>query len=57
MHSLKLSTNTVNDNNKKKFISASLEDVQKRIRDAEENNNFSSHKNFWSKIDKKIQNL
>ncbi|PHQ64918.1 MAG: hypothetical protein COB99_06920 [Sulfurimonas sp.] len=47
----------VEDKVREDFILSSLEDVQKRITDAEKNNNFSSHEDFWSEIDSKTQDL
>lgn len=39
------------------FTVSSVEDVQKRIADAEKNDNFSSHEDFWSDIESKTKDL
>ena len=49
--------NIVEDKVKENFIASSVEYVQKRVAKAEENNNFTSHEEFWSKIDNKTKNL
>jgi hypothetical protein len=49
--------NIVEDKEKEDFIVSSVEDVQKRVADAEKNNNFSSHEDFWSDIDNKTKDL
>ncbi len=47
----------VEDKVREDFVASSVEDVQKRVANAEKNNNFSSHEEFWSSIDKKVQDL
>jgi len=49
--------NIVEDKEREDFIVSSIEDVQKRVADAEKNNNFSSHEDFWSDIDSKTKDL
>ncbi|WP_415395872.1 hypothetical protein [Sulfurimonas sp. CS5] len=49
--------NIVEDNIREDFLTSSIEDVQKRVADAEKNNNFSSHEDFWSDIDSKTRDL
>ena len=49
--------NIVEDKTQENFVVSSADDVQKRIADAEKNNNFTSHDNFWSNIDNKLQDL
>ena len=46
--------NIIEDRVQEDFVVSSVEDVKKKIADAEKNNNFTSHENFWSDIDKKI---
>lgn len=47
----------VEDKVREDFVVSSVEDVQKRVASAEQNNNFTSHEEFWSDIDKKIKDL
>jgi hypothetical protein len=47
----------VEDKVREDFVVSSVEDVQKRVANAEQNNNFTSHEEFWSDIDKKIKDL
>lgn len=47
----------VEDKIQEDFVASSVEDVQKRVANAEQNDNFISHEEFWSDIDKKIQDL
>ncbi|MFT7003723.1 MAG: hypothetical protein ACJAWW_001075 [Sulfurimonas sp.] len=47
----------VEDRVREDFVVSSVEDVQKRVADAEHNDDFSSHEDFWSNIDKKVQDL
>ncbi|MFT5661724.1 MAG: hypothetical protein ACI9TV_002371 [Sulfurimonas sp.] len=42
---------------KEDFLVSSVKDVQKRVADAEKNENFSSDEDFWSNIDKKVKGL
>jgi len=49
--------NIIEDKVTEDFITSSVEDVQKRVADAEKNNNFSSHEDFWSDIDSKTKDL
>ena len=47
----------IEDKIREDFVVSSVEDVQKRVADAEQNDNFSSHEDFWSDVDKKVQDL
>ncbi len=47
----------VEDEVREDFVASSIEDIQKRVADAEKNNNFSSHEDFWSDIDSKTKDL
>lgn len=47
----------VEDKVREDFVASSVEDVQKKVANAEQNNNFTSHEEFWSDIDKKIKDL
>ena len=47
----------IEDKIREDFLVSSVEDVQKRVADAEKNDNFTSHEDFWSDIDKKTQDL
>ena len=47
----------VEDKVRENFVASSVEDVKRRVANAEENNNFSSHDDFWSDIDNKTQDL
>lgn len=49
--------NIVEDRVREDFVVSSVEEVQKRVTNAEQNNNFTSHEEFWSDIDKKVQDL
>ena len=47
--------NSDEDKIRESFIASSVEDVQKRVAEAENNNNFLSHEDFWSDIDNKLK--
>ena len=47
----------VEDKVREDFVVSSVEDVQKRVSEAEENGNFTSHEDFWSDIDEKVKDL
>lgn len=47
----------VEDMVREDFAVSSVEDVKKRVADAEKNDNFSSHEDFWSDIDSKTKDL
>ncbi|OHD98023.1 MAG: hypothetical protein A3E21_02355 [Sulfurimonas sp. RIFCSPHIGHO2_12_FULL_36_9] len=47
----------IEDKVREDFVVSSVEDVQKRVANAEQNNNFTSHEEFWFDIDKKIKDL
>ena len=47
----------VEDRVREDFLVSSVEEVQKRVADAEQNGNFTSHEEFWSEIDKKVKDL
>lgn len=39
------------------FVVFSVKEVQNRVANAEHNSNFTSHEEFWSDIDRKVQNF
>ncbi|MGE4457288.1 MAG: hypothetical protein AB7E13_10140 [Arcobacteraceae bacterium] len=47
----------IEDRVREDFLVSSVEEVQKRVADAEQNGNFTSHEEFWSEIDKKVKDL